>query len=66
MVVVVVMVGMVGMVGARQDDGGLNFAELGEMANWCDDNDKHENLMNLENLTAKFLVMVEGFLFDLE
>ena len=47
--VVVVMVVMVGMVGARQDDGGLNFAELGEMANWCDDNDKHENLMNLEN-----------------
>ena len=63
---VVVVVVMVGMVGARQDDGGLNFAELGEMANWCDDNDKHENLMNLENLTAKFLVMVEGFSFDLE
>ena len=56
---VVVVVVMVGVVGARQDDGGLNFAELGEMANWCDDNDKHENLMNLENLTANFLVMVE-------
>ena len=28
---VVVMVVMVGVVGARQDDGSLNFAELGEM-----------------------------------
>ena len=59
--VVVVMVGvMVEVVGARQDDGGLNFAELGEMANWCDDNDKHENLMILENLTAKLLVMIKS------
>ena len=45
----VVMVGMVGVVGARQDDGGLNFAELGEIANSCADDDKHENLMILEN-----------------
>ena len=43
------MVVMVGMVGARQDDGGLNFAELGEIANSCADDDKHENLMILEN-----------------
>ena len=47
---VVVMVGvMVEVVGARQDDGGLNFAELGEIANSCADDDKHENLMILEN-----------------
>ena len=30
------MVVMVGLVGARQDEG-LNYAELGEMVDWCGD-----------------------------